>query len=343
MDWILGFEDIDPRDFYGQDVPDLAMDPEEQTLTICNIHATTRVCYVTVYDTVVRGKDGEILPAGITFDNAGEKQSCVTFIVLCPPRTFAHLCYLDVPPDQSLEDVQMDSDVQDWNQHPNPRDTHPMTLGFPLECGASESSPHLPSTSFLCTQGEGGQLTHFFSGNLHAIDFRCPIGTPCLAVGDGTVVEITDDNTLTGVAVSNLFKWNSIILQLDVPEDNDTTTSTTGTINTAEESLLLGDDSSSSRETLKGGPLFVEYVHIQAHSARVQVGDRVTKGQIICASGSVGFSPEPHLHFAAYRSREATAATVRVKWKSANSEAGCQFLPKAGMYYDANGPVDAKR
>lgn len=309
---MLGWEeDIDPCDYQGQDVPDLALDPDECTLSICNIHATTRVCYVTVYEAVVRDKHGNVLEAGSTTDNAGKTRSCATFIVLCPPHTFAHLCYLDVPEEKSILDIQVDSDVQDWNQHPASKDTHQQLLAFPLGPTGSQ---------FLCTQGEGGELTHFFSGNLHAIDFRCDIGTPVLAVADGVVVDVQDDNTLTGVAVSNLFQWNSILLQIDTEGNDHEMTH------------------SHHQETVKGGPLYVEYVHIEAKSAKVQKGDRVTRGQVICCSGSVGFSPEPHLHFAAYRSRSPTAPTVRVKFCSEQGKT--VFLPKAGVCYDENGSVE---
>ena len=61
--------------------------------------------------------------------------------------------------------------------------------------------------------------------------------------------------------------------------------------------------------------VYVEFVHIQSNSCVVQVGDDVKKGQLLCWSGSVGFSPEPHLHFAAYRSNGKDAATVRVRFE----------------------------
>jgi murein DD-endopeptidase MepM/ murein hydrolase activator NlpD len=35
----------------------------------------------------------------------------------------------------------------------------------------------------------------------------------------------------------------------------------------------------------------------------VKVGDRVKRGDKLCESGGVGFSPEPHLHFTAFRSK----------------------------------------
>jgi murein DD-endopeptidase MepM/ murein hydrolase activator NlpD len=287
--WMLEWEDnVDPNDFDGQEVPDVALDPQDRTITLCNVSDAYRVAYVTIYETTVRGASGKTLSKGIAVDNEGNKRSCLTFIVLCPPRTFAHLCSLDLPEGKTVMDVMIDSDVQDWNEHPNPDDEHSQLVGFPLESGP-----------YLCTQGEGGQLTHFFSGNLHAIDFRCPIGTPLLAVADGVIVDSQDKHTLTGVAVSNLFQWNSILLEIDCEE-----------------------------------PLLVEYVHIS--KSMVALGDRVTKGQVIGESGSVGFSPEPHLHFCAYRSREPTAPTVRVQFESENGI----YLPVAGEWYTAAGPTE---
>ena len=299
--WVLEWEAVDPDD-YDDVVPDIAVDPDEQELVLCNLRPRESiVAYITVYDRVLRGRDRNVLTAGMTTsDDSGQTtQSCTTLIVLCPPLTFCHLCAMEFPPGTELDELPLESDVQVWNQHPNPQDHCDRAVGFPLQGGP-----------FLCTQGGGGQLTHFFSGNLHAIDFRCPVGTPILAVADGTVTEAKDDNTLTGIAVSNLFQWNTIMIEVETrPQSED-------------------DNDEAS-------PLFVEYVHIR--KALVKAGDRVTKGQIIGESGSVGFSPEPHLHFAAYLSKEPTAPTARVRFE-ASSENGALFLPQAGQYYDASGP-----
>lgn len=291
-EWMLEWEDVDIDEFIGQEVPELAMDPDEKTLSVCNTQDESIVAYITVYETKLRGRKGQLIPFGSTTNNEGNTRECVTFIVLCPPRVFAHLCYMDVPDETDIfHDVDIESDVQTWSRHPNPSETHNLPILFPLAGGP-----------FLCTQGVGGQLTHFFSGNLHAIDFRCPVGTPLLAAGDGVVVEAKDENTLTGIAVSNLFEWNAILLKLDVNENEE--------------------------------PLFVEYVHIQKSS--VKQGDRVAKRQVIGESGSVGFSPEPHLHFAAYKSNADTAPTIQVRFQTALSD-GETFLPKAGLYYSASG------
>ena len=298
--WMLEWEDVDPEEFEGEEVPDVAIDTEDQTLSLCNVDDETKVAYISVYDTRVLDANGREMKQGSTTDNKGVTNACITFIVLCPPRTFAHLCFLDVPKDQDITQTRIESDVREWNQHPNPSDEHPQTIGFPLSGGP-----------FLCTQGENGELTHFFSGNLHAIDFACPVGTPLLAVSDGVVVEAKDANTLTGIAVSNLFEWNSILIKLDQAND-----------------------------TEGAGDLYVEYVHIQ--KSLVKSGDRVSRGQIIGNSGTVGFSPEPHLHFSAFRSADPEAPTVRVLFGS-ESESKSTFLPSAGNWYAASGVVDGPR
>ena len=298
--WLIEWEDVDPEEFKGEEVPDVAIDTEEQTLSLCNVDLADKIAYITVFETTIRGANGDELPLGLSTSSDGKTTRCATFIVLCPPRTFVHLCFLD-PSDRDITDIRIESHVQQWEKHPNPKDEHPQRLGFPLQGGP-----------YLCTQGEDGELTHFFSGNLHAIDFRCPVGTLLLAVADGIVLEAKDSSTLTGIEVMNLFEWNSIILRLDEGKHS-------GQFN---------------------GPLYVEYVHIR--KALVNAGDRVRRGQIIGETGSVGFSPEPHLHFSAFRSPEPTAPTVRVRFESPKDGAGnIEFLPKAGNWYDSSGMAGA--
>jgi hypothetical protein len=316
----LEWEKIEPSDYDDvEDFPEIAIDAEEHTLTLCNVDfAVTKVAYITVFldkGLSLQGRDGRFLNGANSTDNQGLTRSCVTFIVLCPPQVFCHLCFI-VPPRQlkdctcNLMDlIDIESDVQEWNRHINVDDTHAQKIAFPLLCSKQ------CQTSYLCTQGEGGHLTHFFAGNQHAIDFACPLGTPLLAVGDAVVVDVQDRNILSGIAVSNLFQWNSIMLRIDTPTEGEP----------------LSNLSEASEESL-----YVEYVHIQAKSAKVKVGERVKRGQTIALSGSVGFSPEPHLHFCAYRSRVASAPTVRVFFAAAN---GDTFLPRAGIKYDANGPA----
>ena len=330
--WMLGAEAVD-LDEYSDDAvfPDVAIDvdasdgeeEEEEEgadagaprLSATNAGGgdVVKVAYITVYDVVCVGKGGKVLAQGATVDNDGQKSLVTTFIVLVPPRAMAHLCRLRLD-GKDVRDVRIDSDFRPWSMHPKPFDTHTQSVAFPLQ-----------GDRFLCTQSEGGELTHFFAGNLHAVDFRCDVGTPIVAAGDGVVVEVNDSNTLTGIAVSNLFKWNSIVIQLDAREESRSAGATCSTANT--------DEHASSMYDIRGGDLFVEYVHIRAKSARVKVGDRVTRGQVLCESGGVGFSPEPHLHFTAFRSSQLTADTVRVFFEAERD--GTTYIPRAGAFYNA--------
>lgn len=59
-------------------------------------------------------------------------------------------------------------------------------VGWPL--AARELAGEGGGVALSCSQGCGGSFTHFFPGTYHAVDIACPIGTPCVAVGDGEVV-----------------------------------------------------------------------------------------------------------------------------------------------------------
>ncbi|OUS49473.1 hypothetical protein BE221DRAFT_188765 [Ostreococcus tauri] len=325
-DWLLGSEAID-LDEYSDDIefPDVAIDCEESEseprISATNAQRgrdaeSVRVAYVTVYDVQCVGRGGKVLKQGVTIDSRGTRSTVTTFVVLVPPRAMAHLCRLRLDR-RDVREVRIDSDVRPWSMHPTPNDTHSRSVAFPLR-----------GERFLCTQSEGGELTHFFSGNLHAVDFRCDEGTPVLAAGDGVVVDVRDSNTLTGIAVSNLFEWNSIVLRLDDADDSVSTRNA----GAACSSTSNATDEKSVKYDVRGGDLFVEYVHIRAKSARVRKGDRVTRGQVICESGSVGFSPEPHLHFTAFRSSDDAAHTVRVLFQ--RNDGGELYLPRAGLAYN---------
>ena len=164
-------------------------------------------------------------------------------------------------------------------------------------------------------------------------------GTPLLALGAGEVVDVRQSETVSGVHVSNLFKWNSVMLALD-------------------------------------DGAFVEYVHLRANSVTVKLGDRVRcRQQVrmpaltmpplstlsppffaastfslvnwgragvwwlqIAESGDVGFSPEPHLHLQMHTSRDPEAPTIM--FALGGEAAGNAYFPEAGNWYNAAGEVD---
>ena len=49
-DWMIGWEDIDPEEF-GCEVPDIGLDPEDFSISICNVHDYAKVAYVTIFET----------------------------------------------------------------------------------------------------------------------------------------------------------------------------------------------------------------------------------------------------------------------------------------------------
>ena len=58
---------------------------------------------------------------------------------------------------------------------------------------------------------------------------------------------------------------------------------------------------------------YAEYVHIL--SSACKVGDRVRKGDIIGATGAVGFCPEPHLHLEVHASAAKDAPSVPLRFR----------------------------
>ena len=185
---------------------------------------------------------------------------------------------------------------------------------------------------YLCSQGACGCFTHFYKGTMHAVDFCCPVGTPVLAVGAGTVVDVKDTTTVGGIHSAHLFQWNSIMLRLDL------------------EGKVKGKgEGAGEEEELKGSPVYVEYVHIASGSANVQVGDIVQTGDVICFSGDVGFCPTPHLHIQVHREMTKEAPTVpfqlmtgkrRMRSEGSVEEGGKVYVPIAGVQYDPlTGPL----
>eukprot|EP00053_Salpingoeca_punica_P018982 m.189130 g.189130 ORF g.189130 m.189130 type:complete len:486 (-) comp17544_c1_seq5:937-2394(-) len=211
-------------------------------------------------------------------------------------------------------EVLIFSDVKEVEVHPQPEEFDPR-VAFPFPLGGPGP--------FLCTQGECGCFTHFYPGTLHAIDLACAVGTPVLALGDGEVVQVTDTNTVSGIHVYNLFRWNSIMVRYDLPASTSATTSAKAEAGKQKDSALS---------------VFVEYVHIKAHSARVKVGDRVKHNDVLCESGDVGFCPEPHLHIQAALSAAPTAPSIRF---ALLDDKGSAYFPRAGSRFSSRGLHDA--
>jgi murein DD-endopeptidase MepM/ murein hydrolase activator NlpD len=80
----------------------------------------------------------------------------------------------------------------------------------------------------------------------------------------------------------------------------------------------------------KPAGLIIEYLHIGSN-VPVDVGERVSEGQVIAFSSDNGFAPEPHLHIEAHMEND--DASLLIAFKGENRP----FVPTAGVLYNENG------
>ena len=261
--------------------PDIAVDPDDGIVSVMNTSSVPRTYFVTVSrcDRVWTADSRDLMAETLQL-----RHDYVTFVVLLPSQYSVDICRLEPNSKKkrlsmsALASVQITSDVQDYC--PIAQAGQPVHLdAFPLEVN--------DGMKFLCTQSAGGHLTHFaHPSTYHAVDFRCPVGTPILALFDAEVVDIRNDSSNSGVRVSDLFAWNSIMIKALDAE------------------------------------LYCEYVHVRKDSFRFKLGDKVKKGDVLCESGNVGFCPEPHLHFEIHRSIKPGADSVPILWNNSPFIAG---------------------
>jgi murein DD-endopeptidase MepM/ murein hydrolase activator NlpD len=196
---------------------------------------------------------------------------------------------------------------------------------------------------YLCSQGACGCFTHFYSGTMHAIDLCCPVGTPVLAVEDGTIMEVKDETTVGGIHSAHLFQWNSIMLRVDkITASNANDENAVGSGETKDSASTTAPTTTSttaSTTSTISTPCYVEYVHIASGSATVKKGDIVKRGDIICSSGDIGFCPTPHLHIQVHNQMKKDAPTIPFLLKvDASTEKS--YVPIAGVKYDPKaGPI----
>ncbi|CAK9017179.1 unnamed protein product, partial [Durusdinium trenchii] len=270
-DWILGLEDLRSAGLHG-DLPDLSVDPRRKVLSVINAQDETRCFYISLLGHGATGRRGRPLAPGRSW--RGTTVDAVTTLVLVVPgQMVMDVCRVKVKDVRSLE---LHSDILPL---PAPPERTPpgrsFVYDFPLEGGP-----------FLCSQGHGGRLTHFaHPSTFYALDFDCAVNTAVLAMEEGVVTQIRDNETASGVDVENFFKWNQItVKQVD------------GT--------------------------WAEYVHIQ--SAAVPLGAAVTRGQRIASSGAVGFCPTAHLHVELHLSDALEAPSVPFGFRGQEQDFYCQ-------------------
>ena len=290
--WILESSPFEEEEWGApEEVPDLSLDPESNLLTAINTSMKYKSFFISFPYRAMGNRD-QILRMGKYSDEEGVVKEVTTLVVVLMPSQVMDLCILDIPDD--IQDVQLFSDIkelpEEWSFDCVDNGLIPPIGPYLFPLGGKDK--------IFCSQGTNGGFTHFYPETRFAVDLECAIGTSVLAVGDGVVLEINQCNTVSGIHVDNLFKWNSIMIQLD--DGN-----------------------------------FVEYVHIQTNSALVEKGDRVLEGQVICKTGNIGFCPSPHLHIQFHTSKEPNAKTVPFTFKHTSNPTK-PFCPLAGKLYDCN-------
>ena len=98
----------------------------------------------------------------------------------------------------------------------------------------------------------------------NAIDLCIKEGTPILSSHNGIVVAVKDDSNEGGLNKKYLKNLSEYMNKIEIKHANGETSG---------------------------------YYHIKFKSAKVKVGDKVKKGEIIALSGNTEYSSEPHLHF----------------------------------------------
>lgn len=153
------------------------------------------------------------------------------------------------------------------------------------------SLPFKSGNSFILYQGYDGSFSH---QDKFALDFTMPVGTEIVAIRDGIVVAVVEEND-KGCGTEDCKKYNNYI------------------------SIYHTDGT------------FSEYVHIQKNGSVVNVGDSVLEGQLIAQSGNVGWSTGPHLHLEIYLPKFGERKTIKTQFKIDNGETS-EYLKEKNEY-----------
>jgi murein DD-endopeptidase MepM/ murein hydrolase activator NlpD len=157
--------------------------------------------------------------------------------------------------------------------------------------------PFRKGKSFLMYQGYNGTFSH---QNENSLDFTMPEGTEILAAREGLVIDVVQSNNKNCPTVSCAPFGNYV-------------------------SILHSDGT------------IAQYFHLQQNGAKVNIGDNVTKGQLIALSGNTGWSNGPHLHFVTFlpsATGDKNRVTLKTLFRTGNGDK-VEFLGEKKTYLKA--------
>lgn len=150
--------------------------------------------------------------------------------------------------------------------------------------------PYPGGITYKCTQGNGGPYSHF-GLYYYAFDWGMNVGSDVVAIRDGRVIAVKEDSTVGGCNPAYANYANYVAVQ-----HADSTVSV--------------------------------YVHLQAWSVPVVVGDYVKSGQVIGRSGQTGYSCGAHLHI--HRHPYNSSWSIATSFLDVATNGG---VPQGGYWY----------
>ena len=153
--------------------------------------------------------------------------------------------------------------------------------------------PYEKGQTYTVLQGFGSSFSH--TGlERYTVDFNMKVGTAVNAARSGVVVMLEEDNS-KGCWENSCSKYANYL-------------------------VILHDDGSTG-----------EYYHLAKNGVLVEMGEVVTRGQLIARSGNTGHTTMPHLHFGVYKA-SSWGRTRSLKFRFMSRD-GRIARPRPGRHY----------
>ena len=152
-------------------------------------------------------------------------------------------------------------------------------------------APFALTQRFQVTQAPPDAVTHVDPSSRNAVDIAMAVGTAVYAAREGVVINVAARHFRTGLNLQSMDEANFV--------------------------QILHNDGT-----------YAIYAHLQLDTVRVQIGQRVARGEYIAESGNTGFSSGPHLHFVVLHNAGLRSESVPVAFAGSG---GTSVTPRSGQ------------